>query len=206
MASPLWNDHFQLALASKSATRRELLTSAGLPFVSVEAEIDERAVEADALAGGLARHELARALATAKALAASRALPDAYCLGADQILIAGDEILHKSPDLDDVAAKLARLSGRMHRLISGFAIARNGAVLHADDDVAELTMRQLTPAAITLYVEAAGDVLLTSVGGYQLEKLGVHLFSRVSGDHTTILGLPMLKLLAWLRTQGMVRI
>jgi septum formation protein len=202
----IWNHDFRLALASKSATRRELLASAGLPFSTIEADVDERAIEAEAFARGLARSELARTLARAKALAASRNLPGVHCLGADQILIAGDEILHKSPDLADVRAKLATLAGRSHRLISGFAIACDGELLHTDDDVAELTMRPLSPEAIDLYVTAAGEALLGSVGGYQLEKLGIHLFSKVDGDHTTILGLPMLKLLAWLRARGMVRI
>jgi septum formation protein len=202
----LWNDDFRLALASKSATRRELLASAGLPFSTIEAEIDERAVEAEALGRGLARRDLARALAEAKALAVSHRLPGAHCLGADQILIAGGEILHKSPDLADVRLKLTALAGRAHKLISGFAIARDGILLHADDDSAELTMRPLSSEAIDIYVAAAGEAVLSSVGGYQLEKLGVHLFERIAGEHTTILGLPMLKLLAWLRSQGMVRV
>ena len=204
MTSPIWNPDYRLALASKSATRRQLLADAGLPFMTIDADIDEREAEAEALAGGVSQRDLARWLAQAKAVAASHELAGAYCLGADQILLAGDEILHKSRDLDDVRAKIAALAGRSHLLISGFAIARDGKVLHADDDAAELTMRALTPEAIELYVEAAGEVLLTSVGGYQLEKLGVHLFSRIVGDHTTILGLPMLKLLAWLRAQRMV--
>ncbi len=112
--------------------------------------------------------------------------------------------MHKSPDLDDVRGKLATLSGRTHRLISAFAIARDGELLHADDDVAELTMRELSAEAIDLYVQTAGETLLSSVGGYQLEKLGVHLFASIKGDHTTILGLPMLKLLAWFRARKMV--
>ena len=206
MAASLWNPAFRLALASKSATRRLLLASAGLPFETAEAPVDERTVEAEALADGLPKRDLARALAQAKALAASQRLPGAYCLGADQILLLGDEILHKSPDLDDLRQKIAALAGRTHRLISAYAIARDGELLQAEDDVAELTMRPLTSEAIDVYVEAAGEDVLASVGGYQLEKLGVHLFERIDGDHTTVLGLPMRKLLAWLRAQGMVRV
>jgi len=119
-------------------------------------------------------------------------------------LLLGDEILHKSPDVADLKAKLARLSGRDHFLISAFAIARDGELLHVEDDVAGMRMRTLSSEQIDAYVEAAGDAALSSVGGYQLEKLGVHLFDATDGDHTTILGLPMLKLLRWLRGAGMV--
>lgn len=206
MTALLWNPDYRLALASKSTTRRELLASAGLPFETVEADIDEREVEAEMLAAGLAKRDLARALAAAKAIAASQQLAGAYCLGADQILIADGEILHKSPNLDDLRAKMAALAGRTHQLISAFAIARDGTLLHAEDDVAKLTMRTLSPEAIDLYVEAAGEAVLSSVGGYQLEKLGVHLFEHITGDHTTILGLPMMKLLAWLRKRGLLRV
>jgi septum formation protein len=204
--SPLWNPDFSLALGSKSLTRRQLLAAAGLPFVVVDVEVDERAIEAAFLNGPRPKRAVACALAEAKALAASRVLPGAHCIGADQILLCGDEILHKSPDMTDLKAKLARLSGREHRLISAFVIARDGQCLHIEDDVAKLTMRELSAEQIDTYAQAAGDEVLGSVGGYQLEKLGVHLFATIEGDHSTILGLPMLKLLAWLRGAGMVRV
>ena len=204
--SALWNPAFSLALASKSVTRRQLLEAAGLPFEVVDAAVDERAIEAAFLGDGGPARALAGALAEAKALAASFANGGAYCIGADQILLLGDEILHKSRDRTDLEAKLARLSGREHLLISAFAIARGGRTLHVEEDVAKLRMRALSAEQIGIYAEAAGEVVLSSVGGYQLEKLGVHLFEAIDGDHTTILGLPMLKLLRWLRGAGMVRV
>jgi septum formation protein len=106
----------------------------------------------------------------------------------------------------DLKAKLARLSGTTHRLISAFAVAHRGTIVHGDEDVATLVMRPLSAAQIDLYAEIAGEAVLSSVGGYQLEKLGVHLFERVEGEHSTILGLPMPKLLAWLRSAGMVNL
>jgi len=204
--SALWNPAFSLALASRSFTRRQLLEAAGLPFEVVDVAVDERAVEAAFLSAGRPIRKVAGALARAKALAASFALEGAYCIGADQILLLGDEILHKSRDRTDLEAKLARLSGREHLLISAFAIARGGRTLHVEEDVAKLRMRALSAEQIGIYAEAAGEVVLSSVGGYQLEKLGVHLFEAIDGDHTTILGLPMLKLLRWLRGAGMVRV
>jgi septum formation protein len=202
----LWNPAYSLALGSKSLTRRQLLAAAGLPFVVVDAPVDEREIETAFLASGRPLREVASALAEAKAVAASLALKRAYCLGADQILLLGDEILHKSPDIADLKAKLARLSGREHLLISAFAIARDGELLHGEDDAARLTMRTLSPEQIETYADAAGEAALSSVGGYQLEKLGVHLFEAIDGDHSTILGLPMLKVLRWLRGAGMVRV
>jgi septum formation protein len=202
--SGLWNPAFRLALGSKSATRRGLLKAAGLPFEAVEADVDEREIEAALLTGGRPMREVALALAESKALAASRSSPGVHCIGADQILLLGDDIVHKSSDLSDLKAKLARLSGREHLLISAFAIARDGATLHVEDDIAKLTMRKLSAPQIEIYAQAVGDAALRSVGGYQLEELGVHLFEAIEGDHTTILGLPMLKLLRWLRAAGML--
>ena len=204
--SALWKPAHALALGSKSLTRRQLLEAAGLPFEVVDVAVDERAIEAAFLRGGRPTRELASVLAEAKALAASSSRNGVACIGADQILLLGDEILHKSPDIADLKAKLARLSGREHLLISAFAVARDGQLLHAEDDVARLRMRKLSARQIDIYAEAAGDAVLSSVGGYQLEKLGVHLFEAIDGDHTTILGLPMLNLLRWLRGAGMVRV
>ena len=204
--SALWKPAHALALGSKSLTRRQLLEAAGLPFEVVDVAVDERAIEAAFLRGGRPTRELSSVLAEAKALAASSSRNGVACIGADQILLLGDEILHKSPDIADLKAKLARLSGREHLLISAFAVARDGQLLHAEDDVARLRMRKLSARQIDIYAEAAGDAVLSSVGGYQLEKLGVHLFEAIDGDHTTILGLPMLKLLRWLRGAGMVRV
>jgi septum formation protein len=200
----IWNHAFWLVLASQSATRGQLLRGAGLPYETAAPEIEERAIEA--AHPGVPPDELARALAEAKALAVSRATPDALVIGADQVLSLGEIIFHKSKSQPEALQTLMRLSGQTHRLTSAFAIARNGAVLAAETDAAEMTMRRLDEAALRLYLDAAGPSVLGSVGVYHWESFGVHLFSRVHGDHATVLGLPMLKLLAALRALGALRL
>jgi septum formation protein len=193
-----------LILASRSAARRALLAHAQIPYASAPADIDERALEASHFAGAGETAGLARALAGAKALAASATEPGAYCLGADQTLTIGDRIFHKPPTMEEAAATLRALAGRTHRLTSAFAFARDGRLLFADSDAADLAMRALDEGEIARYLERAGPEILSSVGAYQLEKLGVHLFESIRGQYSTILGLPMLKLLAWLRREGMI--
>ncbi len=194
----IWSGAFRLKLASASAARRRLLEAAALPFEVVAARVEERAIEAAMPIAAPA--ELALALARAKALSA--AAPGALVVGADQVLSLDGHIIHKSATPEEALRTLGRLSGRTHRLTSAFALARNGAVIAADCDAAEMTMRTLDEAALALYLEAAGPAVLASVGVYHWEGLGVHLFERVVGDHATILGLPMLKLLAALRRLG----
>jgi septum formation protein len=198
----MWNPTHRLVLASKSAARRDLLASAGLPFESDIADVDERAIESAFVDQGGATEHLPRLLARAKALDVSYRHPGALCIGADQVLSLDGRIFHKAETIRGAASALARLSGRTHQLTSAFAIARDGEVAYQDEDRAEMTMRPLDAAQIDLYLRWVGDAALTSVGGYQLEKCGVHLFERIEGDHSTILGLPMLKLLACLRREG----
>lgn len=200
--SDLWISPERLILASKSASRRQMLASAGLVFDIEAAEIDERALEAEFLARGEAPEELALALARAKALEVSRRRPGALCLGADQTLSLEGRLIHKSTNVDDAAHTLAALAGRRHRLTAAFALAREGSVVGVGVDSAVLAMRALDARAIALYLASAGPAVLASVGVYQVEGLGVHLFESIEGDHTTILGLPMLKLLACLRREG----
>jgi septum formation protein len=198
----LWNSSHRLILASKSQARRHLLASAGISFEVEVAEIDERAIEDDFLGQGGAAKKLAGVLAQAKAIDASRRRPGALCIGADQILTLEDRIFHKPGTMHDAATQLAALSGRTHRLTSAFAIARDGRVAYAAEDHADMTIRSLSAAQIDLYLRVVGDVALTSVGAYQVEGLGVHLMQEIRGDHATILGLPMLELLAYLRREG----
>ncbi len=167
-------------------------------------DVDERAVEDRHLSSGGAVEGLAGELARAKALAASASRPGAYCLGGDQTLTVGGRILHKARDRHAAARSLAALAGRSHRLTSAFSIALNGEALVVDQDAAELDMRPLDEATIRRYLDLAGPAVMSSVGVYQLEALGVHLFERIRGDHFTILGLPLLKLLAWLRAEGLL--
>jgi septum formation protein len=203
-STPLWAGADPLVLASKSASRRALLTAACLPVEVLAANIDERASERRHFAGGGLAGGLAATLAEAKAVAVSALRPDSYCLGADQTLILGGTILHKPRDLAEAAQSLEALSGRTHRLISAFCIARSGKALVVDADHADLHIRPLDRRTIERYLEFAGPAVLSSVGAYQIEGLGMHLFDRIDGDFTTILGIPMLKLLAWLRHQRLI--
>ncbi len=200
----LWIGPAPLILASKSASRRAMLDACGLAGESLAVDLDERAVEQRFLAEGGAAEGLACALARAKALAASALTPEAWCLGADQTLTIGTRLLHKARDRAEARQSLADLAGRTHRLTSAFCVARRGEALVIDSDVAELAMRPLDRAAIERYLDAAGPEALASVGVYQLEGLGVNLFESVRGDHFTVLGLPLMKLLAWLRREGLL--
>jgi septum formation protein len=174
------------------------LEAAGLPFEIVAASVDERAIEAGLRTAAPA--ELALALARAKALGAKA--PGALVVGADQVLSLDGRVFHKSTTREEALSTLALLSGRTHILTSAFALAHDGEILAADSKTAQMTMRPLDLAALELYLDAAGPDALGSVGVYQWERLGIHLFERVVGDHSTILGLPMLELLATLRRIG----
>jgi septum formation protein len=202
----LWIGAAPLLLASKSAGRRALLAASGLPFDSMPAEIDERALEETLLRRGDGAAGLAAALARAKALEVSARRPDALTLGADQTLLLDGRLLHKSATLAEAAAALGAMSGRTHRLTSAFTLARAGRVVAEDSDFADLTMRSLDAEQIARYLTAAGTGVLASVGAYQLEGLGAHLFDKIAGEHSTIVGLPMLKLLATLRGLGALAI
>jgi septum formation protein len=198
----LWNSDHQLILASRSEARRHLLASAGIPFETATAEIDERTAEDVFRSRGGAAQKLAGFLAQAKAVEVSRRRPGALCVGADQVLSLDGRIFHKAGTIRDAATQLARLSGRTHRLTSAFAIVKDGRVAYEAEDHADMTMRSLSAAQIDLYLRLVGDAALTSVGGYQLEKFGVHLMEEIQGDYATILGLPILKLLSCLRLEG----
>jgi septum formation protein len=200
----LWACAEPLVLASKSQTRRALLSAAGLHAEVEAANIDERAYERRYFAAAGSPEGLAAVLAEAKALAVSALRPEAYCLGADQTLTLGGKLMHKPRDLHEAERSLAALSGRTHRLTSAFCIARAGDVLVIDADHADLHLRALDRQAIAKYLDLAGSAVLSSVGAYQIEALGVNLFDRIDGDYSTVLGLPMFKLLAWLRRRDLV--
>jgi septum formation protein len=196
---PLWRGREPLVLASKSAIRLQILRAAGLPVDVVPAVLDERSVEHEARARGADAAGVATALAREKARAVSRAHPGRVVLGADQTLDLGSDALHKPADLDAARAQLRRMSGRRHTLHSAAAIARSGEVLAVAASMATLTMRPLSDDMIERYCRQAGAAILDSVGAYQLEGPGIHLFETIEGDHFTILGLPLLEILAALR-------
>lgn len=194
-----WRGDAPLILASGSTTRRQLLEAAGIPVEVIRPSVDERAIEADFLAMGGPPSGVAAALAEAKALSVSPAEPGRIVLSADQMLICEGRPFHKPEDVAAARRQLALLAGRRHELTSAFVLARDGQIIGRGTSSAALVMRALTPAFIDLYIAQAGPAATASVGGYQLEGLGIHLFERVDGDHFTILGLPVLGLLAALR-------
>jgi septum formation protein len=200
--SALWRGAAPLLLASKSAARRALLTAAQIPYEARDAMIDERALEAPLLEAGAGGAAIARELARKKALAVSAREPGRLVLGADQTLTLGEKLFSKPRDRAAAAAQLAALSGQTHELHSAICVARGDRVQFEAAPVARLTMRALSAAFIKAYLDAAGARILGSVGAYQLEGLGVHLFERIEGEHSVILGLPLPSLLEFLREEG----
>lgn len=197
---PLWLAARPLVLASKSATRRALLEGAGIPIEIEPADIDERAVEARA--GHSDSEGAAALLAREKAKAVAAKHPDRMVLGADQTLALGERRFSKASDRAAARAQLAALRGKTHTLHSAVAVVQAGTVMFEHVDAAHLTMRAFSDNFLDDYLDAAGGAATRSVGGYQLEGLGLQLFERVEGDHFTVLGLPLLPLLDWLRRSG----
>ncbi len=192
-----WRGKYPLILASQSHARQALLAGAGIGFEAVPAEIDERVVQR---ASGLsAPSEIASLLAREKALSVSMRLPERFVVGADQTLALEKRLFSKPTGRAEAAEQLRALAGRVHELHSAVAVARDGKILFEQVTSARMTMRPLGEAGIEAYLDEAGEAVTSSVGAYQLERLGVHLFERIEGDHFTILGLPLLQLLAFLR-------
>ena len=199
-----WRGKEPLILASQSPARRMLLANAGLDFEAVPADIDERAVQQSARLS--APGDLAARLAREKAIAVSRQKPDRYVIGADQTLALGDRLFNKPLNRAQAAAQLHALAGRTHELNSAVAVARGGKIVFEHVAIAGMTMRPLNETEIQLYLDGAGEAVMASVGAYQLEGLGVHLFECIEGDHFTILGLPLLPLLAFLRSEKLLAV
>ncbi len=200
------NTDIEIVLASGSVSRAALLRGTGVAFDAVPADIDESAIRAALETGAepMDPSDVAEILARAKAETVSARRPDACVIGADQILILDGKVFEKPPDMEAARRTLLRLEGRTHRLHASVCVARDGETIWAHADMAELTMRSLSPAYIGRYLAAVGEDVLASVGAYQLEGPGVHLFSQVKGDYFTILGLPLLPLLSFLRAERAV--
>lgn len=193
-----------LVLASASASRAAMLESAGLTFDAVPANVDEEMVKDSLRAEGSDAAGLADALAELKALKVSERRPEAFVIGADQVLVLDDKWFDKPADRTAARANLLELSGKSHRLVSAAVVMQGGRRIWGRTDHATLLMRPLTEAFVDAYLDAAGEQVLSSVGCYQLEGLGAHLFARVDGDWFTILGMPLLPLLDFLRGHGVV--
>jgi nucleoside triphosphate pyrophosphatase len=203
-AMSIWRGKNPLILASQSRARQMLLANAGIAFEAIPAGIDERAVQKDS--GLSAPGEIASLLAREKSLWVSSRMPGRYVVGADQTLALGNRLFSKPASRAQAAEQLRALAGNTHELHSAFAVARDGKILFADVSIAKMTMRRLGESEIETYLDQAGDAVTTSVGAYQLEGLGVTLFDRIEGDHFTTLGLPLLSLLAFLRSANLLAV
>jgi septum formation protein len=181
-----------------------MLEAAGLSISVERPRIDEEAAKASLRADGMAPRNQADALSELKALSVSRGRPG-FVIGADQMLAVDGEVLDKPKDLAEARAHLLKLRGRAHELITAAVVAREGAIIWRHIDTPRLKMRPFSDAFLDDYLARAGEGTLLSVGAYQLEGLGAQLFERVEGDYFSVLGLPLLPLLAFLREHGVAR-
>jgi septum formation protein len=194
-----------LVLASQSAARRAMLAAAGVPHEALPAHVDEDAISQGLQAEGATPLRIADALAEVKALKISRQHPGALVLGADSVAVAHDGALLNKPETRSRAeAQLRALSGSTHQLISAAVICAGGQPVWRSSGSAKLTMRALSDAFIADYLDAEGDAVLGCVGCYRIEGLGAQLFTRIDGDQFSIRGLPLLAVLDYLRTRGLL--
>lgn len=191
-----------LILASGSSSRRSLLKNAGVDFEVEAAHVDEGEIKLALQAEGATAAQTAETLAELKAQRVSRRYPGMLIIGADQMLDCNGVWFDKPEDLDHATAHLRALRDRDHMLLSAVCVVRDGVRLWHHNEVATLTMRNLSDAFINDYLARVGEDALTSVGAYQLEGRGIQLFARVKGDYFSILGLPLLPLLDFLRGHG----
>ncbi|AGB43334.1 nucleotide-binding protein implicated in inhibition of septum formation [Mesorhizobium australicum WSM2073] len=194
----------KIVLASGSPFRKAMLVDAGVDIEAVPATLDERALEAPLQDSGASPEDVALVLAEAKATEVSERRPGALVLGCDQTLSLGDEVFHKPADVEGARRHLLALSGKTHQLNSAAVLVRDGKVLWRHVGIASMTMRKLDPAFIGRHLARVGVKALSSVGAYQVEGEGIQLFEKIEGDHFTIVGLPLLPLLAELRALGAI--
>ncbi len=193
-----------VVLASQAAVRAAMLRAAGLSFSVQPARVDEGAVKDAMRAEDPEGRETARALAALKARRVSAGVPGAFVIGADQLLVCGDEWFDKPVDVADARGQLQRLRGRRHTLVTAVSVVRDGAEIWGDLACPALTMRPFSDVFLERYLERAGDGILACVGGYEAEGLGAQLLAEIEGDWFAVLGLPLLPLLVFLREHGLV--
>lgn len=191
-----------LILASASVSRRQMLQNAGLDFTIETSGVDEDEVKLSLAAEKAAPRDIAETLAELKAKRVSTRHPEAMVIGADSTLACNGRLFDKPPTMEAARRQLQALAGQPHELHSSVVVARGGVRLWHCNEHARLTMRPLTDAFLDAYLARAGSAVTTSVGAYQLEGVGAHLFTRVEGDYFTILGLPLLPLLSFLAGHG----
>ncbi|WP_072396008.1 Maf family protein [Hyphomicrobium sp. CS1GBMeth3] len=200
------SEHPSLVLASGSATRRALLEAAGLAIDVSPADVDEAAIRDSMRASDahVSHESVADALAAEKARAVSEKKPTALIIGADQVLSFEGRLFEKPASIEEARAQLIELRGKTHALHSAVALARGGNIEWRHIETAKLKLRAFSDAALDAYLLRAGEAVTTSVGAYQIEGPAIQLFESIDGDHTTILGLPVLPLLAELRRREVI--
>ncbi|MBL6652333.1 MAG: Maf family protein [Reyranella sp.] len=191
-----------LILASASPSRRQMLRNAGLDFEIVPSGVDEDEVKLSLISERASAQDIATTLAEMKAVRVSARRPGAMVIGADSTLACEGKLYDKPPTLAAAREQLKALGGRTHELVSAVVVARNGARLWHATETGRLTMRPLSESFLDAYLARAGEAVCASVGAYQLEGLGAHLFSRIDGDYFTVLGMPLLPLLVFLAEHG----
>lgn len=193
-----------IILASASPFRAQMLRNAAIEFRAERANINERAVEAPLVEACFAPDAIAEMLAIAKAQDVSMREPGRYVIGSDQVLSLEDRILHKPENMEEARRRLLELSGRTHHLNTAVAIVLDSEILWSHVEIAAITFRKLSPQFVGRHLAMAGEKVLQSVGAYQIEAEGVQLFERIEGDFFTIMGMPLLPLLARMREYGLV--
>ena len=194
----------RLVLASASAIRAQLLANAGLKFEIIPSEVDERAAEEPLLEAGMSSEDIALVLAETKAATVAVEQPGALVIGADQTLDFEGKRLTKPATLEEARRQLLAMSGMSHTLCAGVVVARDGEAIWRHVETARMYMRDLQPAEIGRYLGRVGTSALKSVGGYQIEGVGIQLFDKIDGDYFAVLGLPLLPLLKFLRSVGAI--
>lgn len=188
-----------LILASQSKSRKSILQSAGLCFTTVFADIDEQSVKQK---DDLTAQDIALELAVKKAKTVSEKYPDAYVIGADQILELDGKLFSKPSDMNQARKQLKKMRGKTHMLINGLAVVKNGDVLWSLNAGVKVTMRDYSDNFLESYLQKIGQKACDSVGAYYIEELGSQLIEKIDGDYFSVLGLPLLPLLSFLRSQG----
>lgn len=199
----------ELILASASSGRADILRAAGLAFRQLTANVDERALEATLPPwenGKIDGGELAQTLAQAKAIEVSERFPQAVVIGVDQVMECDGDIFHKPSSREVAYAHLRRLRGRTHRLHCGLSVAQGGNEIWRHLAVAHMTMRDFSDVFLETYCAGEEETLLQTVGAYRIEGRGIQLFSAINGDHFTIVGLPLMPLLEFFRTEGLLAV
>lgn len=192
----------KLVLATSSTIRQQILSDAGVSFEAIAARIDESSIKDALLADAQPPRNIADALAELKAQKVAMRHPNSLILAMDQVLVADGELFDKPNQRAEAKTQLQSLSGTSHHLISAAVAYENNAPVWRSVKTAKLTMRPLSDAFLDQYLEHEGDAILNCVGAYRLEGLGAQLFTSIEGDYFTILGLPLLEILAFLRTRG----